>query len=258
MKNLLFALLVLCPLCMYGQVETAKDSLSIMGRGSDLRSEQRDHYLSIDQSIGNAFQIDMPDYQPIAKDETRPLYLNLPPITLDQTPLIGNDYNTLHNPYVNDYAYNALYGLSDNTFLTTYSAQNSYPGIGRSRTVNAQFSYQPSDWLVVSGGPYASKNEYNGLNYNNFGAGGSMKFIVSDRISFNGYGQYSASSKSADIVTPMAGMYPSSYYGGTVEVRISDSFGIEAGMIREFDPTIGKWTNTPVLAPVFYNKKKKK
>ena len=44
------------------------------------------------------------------------------------------------------------------------------------------------------------------------------------------------------------------YYGGTIEVKITDRFGLEGGMERHLDPFSGKWKNTPVIRPVFYAK----
>ena len=41
-------------------------------------------------------------------------------------------------------------------------------------------------------------------------------------------------------------------YGGTLEFKISDSFGIEAGAEREFNPMTRKWETHPIIMPVFY------
>ena len=41
-------------------------------------------------------------------------------------------------------------------------------------------------------------------------------------------------------------------YGGTLEFKISDSFGIEAGAEREFNPMTRKWEPHPIIMPVFY------
>ena len=106
--------------------------------------------------------------------------------------------------------------------------------------------------MYVSGGPYASKYSTYSADFNDFGASGSMKFIVTDRVRFNAYGQYSINADRNRIGGPLMGMYPHTYYGGTMEFKISDKFGIEAGMIRELNPFTCKWENKPIIAPVFY------
>jgi hypothetical protein len=49
-------------------------------------------------------------------------------------------------------------------------------------------------------------------------------------------------------------MYPQTSYGGSVEFKVTDSWGVMTGMEREFDPFRGKWVNRPFIFPVFYGK----
>ena len=110
------------------------------------------------------------------------------------------------------------------------------------------------DWLVVSAGPYGAKYNLFGATYNDVGVNGAVKFILHDRIRLNGYGQYSVNGDRNGVAGPLMNMYPQTYYGGTIEVKITKNFGIEGGVIRELNPFNGKWVNRPYFAPVFYTK----
>ena len=111
-----------------------------------------------------------------------------------------------------------------------------------------------TDWLSVGAGPYASKYSLYGINSNDVGINGSIKFKLTDNISINGYGQYSAYAKQNNVYGPLMNMYPTTYFGGTLEYKITGKFGIEAGIVRELNPFNGKWENKPYFAPVFYTK----
>lgn len=259
-KNLLLLFLIIISLKSYCQTETVKDSLTIFNRESKLKNEQLNNYLQSDQpiNINTKISTEIPIYQPIVKDNQVALDLEFPPPVYYNGPIYEDNPVNPHNPYVHDYGYYAFYGLSDNAFMTTSSVRQTYPALGSMVSVGAQFGYQPTSWLIMSGGPYASKYNVNGMPYNDMGANASLKFILHDRIRVNTFGQYSVYGKSNRIGVPTSGMYPQSYYGGGLEFKITDSFGIESGIIRELNPMTGKWTNRPYVTPVFYNNKKKK
>jgi len=253
MKNLIFILLLLVSITAYSQNETPKDSFPPLKKGSLQLDERLENYLNLDITGNKSAMTNYDLYQPLQKEDVKEINLNLPPLDVYLGPPVESN-NFTRFPFANDYSYYSGMYLSDGAWLTSSSAQNAYPTIGAVRTVNMRFNYQPSDWLIISGGPYGSKYALYGGNYNDVGVGGSMKFILHDRVRINGYGQYSVRGKHNGVEGPMMGMYPQTYYGGTIELKISEKFGIEGGVIRELNPFNGKWVNRPYFAPVFYSK----
>jgi hypothetical protein len=253
MKNLIFVLLLSASIAAHSQNEMPKDSFPPLKKGSLKVNERLSNYLKLDISGNKSAMTRYDLYQPIQKEDLKEINLNLPPLDVYTGPPIESNSFT-HYPFADDYSYYSGMYVSDGVWLTSSSARQTYPTIGAVRTVNMRFNYRPADWLVISGGPYASKYALYGANYNDIGAGGSMKFILHDRVRLNGYGQYSARGKHNGVGGPMMGMYPQTYYGGTIELKISGKFGIEGGIIRELNPFNGKWVNRLYIAPVFYSK----
>lgn len=254
MKNLVFILLLLVSVTSYSQTETPKDSFPPLKKGSFKFDERLENYLNLDVSSNNKSALTKYDlYKPLEKGADATIDLMLPPLDVYLGPPVESNTFTRY-PFANDYSYYSGMILADEAWLSSSSIQNTYPSIGAVRSVSMYFNYQPTDWLIISAGPYASKYALYGGNFNDIGAGGNMKFILSDRIRINARGQYSVRGKHNGVEGPMMGMYPQTYYGGTLELKITEKFGIEGGVIRELNPFNGKWVNRTYFAPVFYKK----
>lgn len=250
MKNLIPVLLFFAvSFSLYGQTEITKDSVPAF----KLNDKVFDRSL-IDTDSAPILNLELPDYRPQLKTESKPLDLDLPRVTYYNIPLINTNPINKAYPFVNDYSFYSGRTLSDRSWLATSSVQNSYPSLGSLRSVHFQLNYKPLNWLAVSGGAYGAKYHLFGNNYNDAGLTGAVKFILHDRIRINGYAQYSALGAKNGVGAPMMGMYPQSHYGGTLEVKITQKFGVEGGVIRELNPFNGKWVNRPYIAPVFYVK----
>ncbi|MBB4036116.1 hypothetical protein GGR21_002017 [Dysgonomonas hofstadii] len=261
MKNLIFIMLVVS-IPFYAQTqkeETPKDSLPPLKKENLKLNEKLDYYLKLDNEPdkklekNNIFNSDIPEFEPLQKNESKKKEFDpkLPPLDIyTGPPLESNTFS--RNPFINDYRFNSGMDISYNAWLSTSSMQNTYPSLGAVRMLNANFNYQPLDWLVISGGPYAAKYNLMGNSYNDIGANGNLKFILHDRIRLNTYGQYSVYGDKNMIHGPMMNMFPQTYYGGSIEVKITEKFGVEGGIIRELNPFNGKWENRPFFAPVFY------
>ena len=154
----------------------------------------------------------------------------------------------------NNYAYRALWGISDRAWLTTLSERRVYPVLGAVTNINAMLSYQLSERWIVSGGPYVSKYSINTAQFNDLGASGQLKYIAHDRISLNIFGTYSVNGKKNDIGSNYSGLFMQNSYGGTVEFKLTPKFGVETGLMRQLDPVSGRWKNIPIINPVFYVK----
>ncbi|MBK5722216.1 hypothetical protein JGH11_15175 [Dysgonomonas sp. Marseille-P4677] len=266
MKNLFYILLFIISTSAYGQTEIPKDSFPPLKKGNLDLNESLDNYLNFNNKNETGYKFQnkiVSDYEALReKGVNKVMDLKFPPIDVYLgPPLESNEFTRF--PFANDYSYYSGYTFSDNMWITSSSIQNTYPSLGAVRSIGMNFNYQPLDWLRISAGPYGSKynfiNLYNNDNnrmghYNDVGVSGALKFILHDRIRLNAYGQYSVYGGRNGVQGPMMNMYPQTYYGGTIELKITEKFGIEGGVIRELNPFNGKWVNRPYFAPVFYTK----
>jgi len=252
MKNLVFILLFAIPAMAHSQTESPFDTIHPLKKESLQLNEKLDRYLDLSPSNdkNNQLKSKASLYETMQLDDKKSIDLNLPPLNIYTGPPLESNTFT-RNPFANDYSYYSGLGISDEAWLTSSSIQATYPTLGAIRSVNLHLNYQPAGWVVFSGGPYGAKYNLGGNAYNDVGVNGSLKFILHDRIRLNGYGQYSVNK---NVQGPMMGMYPQTYYGGSVELKITEKFGVEGGVIRELNPFNGKWVNRTFIAPVFYAK----
>ena len=113
----------------------------------------------------------------------------------------------------------------------------------------ANFNYQVNDWLFVSPGVYGSRYEFFNNHFSDYGLNAAAQFRVNERVKFNIFGKRSMKgSKGEQYGT--GSLYPQNSYGGSMEYWFSNTFGVEAGMIREINPFTGKWENKPYVMPL--------
>ncbi len=160
-------------------------------------------------------------------------------------------------PFIYDYGLYTYRELSRKLYITSASEQKTYPTMGTVRMINGSLNYDLTNWLTISGGTYMSKYSMHGNLYRDIGANGAMRFYIGDRVRINTFGQYSVYGKSNGVGHYESGMFPQTHYGGSLEYKVNDKFGVEAGVVRELDPFSGKWKNRPYAAPVFYYGKKR-
>ena len=270
MRKVLFTLaMAIISLTSYSQTDTPNDSISPTFKLKIKPATENDrlkNYLNIDRPVQLDSTYRLSTFTPLKKEVGESIDFVVPTLKTYKGPPLGNEVPPLnpHFPFAENYAYAGFFGLSDRLWATSLSTNQMLPSVGRIRTVNLQLNYQLTDWMYVSGGPYASKYSMNVWeldgteltrlkHYNDFGVTGSMKFIATDRIHFNAYGQYSINAKDNRVgASSVFELYPHTYYGGTMEFKISEKFGIEAGMLRELNPFTGKWENKPIIIPKFY------
>lgn len=156
-------------------------------------------------------------------------------------------------PHTNDYMYGDYESLGNNFYLGMGSAQRTYISVGAMRVANANLQYQPSEWVGFTVGMYGAKYNAYGTHYNDFGVDAAIRIKLNDNIYLRGHGRYSNNMHRNQFVGPAnMNMFPQTYYGGGMEFKINDNFGIEAGFIREFNPMKRKWDNIPYIMPIFY------
>jgi hypothetical protein len=167
--------------------------------------------------------------------------INLPPLTYIHFPHLSLD----------DRFYNQ-YSINRRSWINTSMSSTNYYGLGGVYTVGANINRKLGEFGVLTGGVYASK--YN--NYNNFsnstGVNGNFKIILTDRISINAFGQYSTGGNTTGIAPYLSTLYPTSFYGGSLEFKVTDKWGIITGASNEFDVFSRKWVTRPFIMPIFY------
>lgn len=131
-------------------------------------------------------------------------------------------------------------------------SHRSYPSLGFSNTFTVGQSMTVTDGITIHGGVYASDNLYRAGRFKDFGVSGSVRIEVTDGVTLMGYGNYSVynSAGAGRAMPPM--MYPGNSYGGALEVRVTDKFGLLGGVNREYNAFTRRWETTRYILPVFY------
>jgi hypothetical protein len=138
-----------------------------------------------------------------------------------------------------------------NSVLSLSGSREIFPSMGFSNSVAVGYAWAPSDRVTFYGNLYASDNMYHLSRFRNFGVSGRMRVQVAERVFLNGYGAYALPGGEGSRQLP-PGMYPASSFGGTIEVKITDKFGIEGGVMREYNPFTRSWRTNYVASPVIY------
>ena len=189
-------------------------------------------YGSIHDSLG------LMDLQPDSR------FVNFPTITK----------NTFTSPFIPDGNLYNQYYLNSRNWINTSRIQSNFIGLGGMTLFGAGYNWKVGEFMVLSSGLYATKYNI----YNNFrtdaGVNGNIKFVLSDRISMNLFGQYSAKGINNAVIPLVSALYPQSYYGGSFEFKVNDKWGLMVGADREFDVFSRKWITKPFVMPLFYSK----
>lgn len=264
-KKLFFiCFMFLFSVSIYAQTENQRDSLQVekmdpLHEFQDLRYNDSIHVTKETQN----------DYNKISPEEQRrrevfvqsllfltpELYQGPPP-----TPDLEKGYKPGKvESFTKDYNFFNGYSLTQGLALTTNSTRKTYMGMGGLYMISADLHYQPWSWLTVTGGMYTAKYSIAGpeglMHFNDLGFNASMRFKLHDRIYLHAHGMYSVNSndKNRNFRPSMMNMYPQTYYGGGIEFKVSEKFGVEGGMVRELNPMNGKWQNRPYIMPIFYS-----
>jgi len=244
MKKLLPTLLVLCTTVTYAQTRTeniSKDTIFI-------RQGSLENYETLPNPFQESTRFNASKLSGIlsramlsSSYELKTPTINLPPLTYIHFPHLSLD-DRLYNQY----------SINRRTWINTSMTSTNYYGLGGVYTVGANINRKLGEFGILTGGVYASK--YN--NYNNFsnstGINGNFKIILTDRISLNTFGQYSIGGNAAGIAPYLSTLYPTSFYGGSLEFKVTDKWGIVTGASSEFDVFSRKWVTRPFIMPLFY------
>ena len=163
---------------------------------------------------------------------------------------INENFNFLNQNY-NNYKF---YPLSDYTALLLNNQHQVFYGMGAIDNVSGSFLLQPDErWQISLTGAGYRTVDFTGLR-TNFTVGGSTRFALTDRIGLNAFGSYVVNqantlNHSFPILSPLA---PRHNYGGTIDFRITEHWGIEGGLKYEFNPFTGRWDRQYIIGPKYY------
>lgn len=155
------------------------------------------------------------------------------------------------NPFGHDYVDGRAYRINSTGILSGYHSFQGLPSIGEARNAGVMYTQQLNDFITLTGGVYAAKYNVYGVRFNDIGGSGKLSFRLNDRVKINMFGTYSIYNGYG--MTPASQLFMNqNSYGGTIEFKITEGFGIQAGAEREFNPMTRKWETHPIITPVFY------
>lgn len=147
-----------------------------------------------------------------------------------------------------------VFYLGENTNIYMSGTNDLMPGMAGVNSFNLGIKIQPAkDWYIdISNSAYKYR-DFTGI-YNDFTINASSYISLFDNFGINVYGRYSTQAMNninAGSI-PYSPFEPYSYYGGSLEYKITDKFGIEVGMLRQYNTWRRKWENVYFAAPKFY------
>ncbi len=158
----------------------------------------------------------------------------------------GKDFNFSNNFNLSSSNAAGIIHMWDNGAIFGSSSYNIFPGMGN--IASSSFSVtQDFGRFNFTGSITGSKFHLDNNLYNDFNFSGQLSYRLTDRLSFNVFGNYST----GNIYHSMSAMpfMPSTSYGGSMSIVVSDKFNLEVGANRYYDPFSKKWITRPILIP---------
>ena len=239
MKKLLPMLLLFCSIIALAQTSIENDSIKltlpkhVILEKTEIQSDpfQKSQPLkssNLDLMLPPVYELKTPT-------------ITLPPLTYNRIPLFDPNTN-LHNQYA----------INNRSWISTSLTSTNYYGLGGVYMIGASMNRKLGNFGILTGGIYASKYNYYNTFSNSAGINGNFKIRLSDRISINTFGQYSLSGAKNEIPPFISTLYPSTFYGGSLEFKVTNKWGIVTGAATEFDVFSRKWVTRPFIMPIFY------
>jgi hypothetical protein len=192
---------------------------------------------------------------PLSSTLLMPPKLTIPETMLFYRSLAKMSHQSLLNAYshrmpVSNIGYMPLITKGDYA-LGLAGSLKGYPAMGYSNSLSVGHNWSPTDWMTLYGGAYASDNMYHTTRFKDFGVSGRVRVQVAERVFLNGYGNYSIYNGAGGQQLPPL-MYSTNYYGGSVEVKITDKLGLQAGAQQGFNMFTRQWETSYYILPTFY------
>lgn len=151
------------------------------------------------------------------------------------------------SPYSRDWSSGGVITRLGAGYLTGSGSHTTYLGMGNMASASVAYTMPVGDRFQFTAGVTGSKYHFDRLAWNDYGVFGNASFRLNDRLSLNAFGQYYVNQGFHSVAAmPFMG---SSSYGGTLGWRASDSFSLDVGARRIYDPYTGRWRTLPVVQP---------
>lgn len=147
---------------------------------------------------------------------------------------------------------NNQFPFNSGSWINTSRTMTNYYGLGGINQITGSYNFKMGNLGVMTTGIYAAKyNVYNHFN-NDAGINGNLRIPITDNINMNIFGQYTLNPMKNGIPPLMTTLYPLTNYGGSLEFKVNDTWGLQAGAEKEFDVISRKWVTNYFVLPVFY------
>jgi len=196
-----------------------------------------------------------PDFQPLPDE--RPM--NMQTLSAAYRPFFNVFTPMLQrvSPMAFDFSEVSITPLNDNFSFLIHGYQSTLPGGGGQTIINPMVVWNNDRWTVRGGG-------FGGRLFSPFhftpgytvGANTSVSYQATDWLKFNAWGEYAwyNGGKGQSAFIHYNPHFNHTNVGGSMEFKISDSFGIGIGMQQEYNPIRRKWESQPLIYPIFFSK----
>ena len=131
----------------------------------------------------------------------------------------------------------AIYGIGSTDVM---------PGLGNFNSATVGIT-QHLGRFTVTGALSGYKYHINRNLYNDFGISGSVSYQIDPHFTISVFGNYSSGNV---YDSPAAMPYVNfSCFGGSIRYQASETFGMELGVRRVFDPNLNRWQTIPIVTP---------
>lgn len=180
------------------------------------------------------------------KDISSPYY-SMPKLN----PLVSTSFN--YNAGLMDYNNSQMRMFNKRSALLMQGSSANYIGMGVANKMGIDYLFKPTNRWVVGVGSNAVKYSNMSGTFNDVVFKANSSYAVADWLTLDVFGQYavnaSRNQKASMLYSPFA---PQTNYGSAVTLKLSDTFGVQVGVVREFNVMKRKWETYPTFTPVFY------
>lgn len=164
------------------------------------------------------------------------------------TPIPATHFNT--DPYSRDWSSGGIITEVGGGYLTGAGSHTTYPGMGDMASASIAFTKFLGDRLAVTAGLTGNKYHFDRSAWNDYGVFSNASFRLNERLSLNAFGQYYFNQRFHSVATmPFLG---GASYGGTLGWKASETFSLDMGARRLYDPYTGQWRTLPIVQPTLY------
>lgn len=134
----------------------------------------------------------------------------------------------------------------DNGSVYGIGSTEGLPGLGNFNSATVGIT-QHLGRFTVTGALSGYKYHINRNLYNDFGISGSVSYQIDPHFTVSVFGNYSSGNV---YDSPAAMPYVNfSCFGGSIRYQASETFGMELGVRRVFDPNLNRWQTIPIVTP---------